>query len=211
MSEIAALASSTIFCARRSKKAKNERDIFSAVLAGAQGNKAITAATKIDGTIGNVATSVIDKFERVAKNSKLIDYAGKGIKLASDYVNPLICVASGVKVLRSDDKKSTLIVEASALGSMFVVEGMMKKHLHKLVEIKGIDKIADRVLKYSEQSKAKGLIPGLIKGIAFVVGSCVAYNLGQKGGEMLTGKPPEKEPQETKESQEAKNTKDIKA
>lgn len=45
---------------------------------------------------------------------------------AADMVNPLLCVASAVRVLRDEDKGSALIEEGLAMSSMFAGEAIFK-------------------------------------------------------------------------------------
>jgi len=101
----------------------------------------------------------------------------------------LICVSSGIDVLMAKDKESALVENAGALGGMFAVEALMKKHLDDVVKIKGIDKIAESVMKYSTKNKYTKAIPAMIHGVAFVIGSCTGYSVGQKFGQMLLNKP----------------------
>ena len=79
-------------------------------------------------------------------------------------MNPLIVVSSGINVLTSEDKQSTVIAEAGNLAAMFAMEGWMKKNL-------------DNVLKNLPINKK--WMP-IVKGIAFVIGSIGASTIGYK-------------------------------
>ena len=52
--------------------------------------------------------------------------ASKVTGLASKAVNPLLCVASGVRVLKDDDQYAALIEEGCAMGAMFAGEKLLK-------------------------------------------------------------------------------------
>ena len=181
------VASAAIFCVRRTKKV-GRGDLENLPQALGQGRNVINSVMSIDTSLGKTAKSAVGVLEKASRQEKLLEYAGKGIKFASDYMNPLICVSAGIKVLKSDDKQSSLIKETAALSAMFAGEALMKKHMDKIVKIKGIDKIAANVIEFSSKSKVRGLIPTIIKGVAFAVGSCTAYMIGQKAGSFVADK-----------------------
>lgn len=176
--------SSAIFCARNVDKVESG-DRSRALLAASQVGNVIHTVQQYDNAVGRTAKTAVDAFNVASKNEKLFQYVGKGVKFLSSNVNPIVCVTSGLDVLTSKDKETALIKNTAAVGTMFAVEGLMKKHMDNVVKIKGVDKIAAKVFKYAETHKfAKGL-PSIIHGTAFVIGSCAAYNMGSKFGSLL--------------------------
>jgi len=194
--------SSMIFCARNFDKAENENKVGRWAVVAGQAKKVTDYVVTLDNQLGKESKAAVDVLSKHAKNEKLLDFAGKAVNLASKNINPLICVSSGIDVLRSDDKESTAVVAGSALATMFVGENLMKKHLDDIPKIKGVDKIAEKVMKVAKDCKIEGKVPAIIHGVAFVVGSCTAYNVGEKFGKLLMNKP-EKETDVNKKAEGA--------
>lgn len=181
--------SSAIFCARNVDKAENQDKVGRWAVAVGQGKKVFDYVRTLDNDLGKEANSAYNAITMVSKDSKALQGIGKAIDFASKKVNPLICVSSGIDVLMAKDKESALIQNAGALGGMFAVEALMKKHLDDVVKIKGIDTIAQKVMKFSTKNKYTKVLPAMIHGVTFVVGSCTGYSVGQKFGQMLLSKP----------------------
>ncbi|MFA7658940.1 MAG: hypothetical protein WCY19_05865 [Candidatus Gastranaerophilaceae bacterium] len=179
--------SSAIFCARNVDKAEKQDKIGRWAVAAGQAKKVVDYVSTLDNEVGKGARTAVNALKTYSESEKLLSYAGKAIDFASRKVNPLICVSSGIDILRADDKDSALIKNAAALSSMFAVEHLMKNHLDDIPKIKGIDKIAERVMKFAAKYKIEGKLPAIIHGVAFVVGSCTAYSLGDKFGTMVAG------------------------
>ncbi len=180
------VASALIFGVRNFKKAEKEKPRF--VIATGQVGNATKEAMKIDNVFGKTTKTAVEALEKVSKQEKLLEYAGKGVKFVGEHINPLLCVSAGIKVFNSDDKQSALIKETAAISAMFAGEALMKKHMDKIVKIKGIDKIAASVAEFSSKSKARGMIPTIIKGAAFVAGSITSYKIGEKIGNFAADK-----------------------
>lgn len=152
-------------------------------------------AAKLDGIIGRGAQSALNAFSTFTKSSKPLEYFGKAVDFAAKNVNPLICISAGIDVLNSDDKEYTLTTDAAGLAAMFGTEHLMKKHLGTIV-----DSVKEDALKIQEKSKfakeiieaarkvGKGKLTPIIKGIAFVAGSCTAYSVGEQFGKLLIGR-----------------------
>lgn len=188
--------SSAVFCARRIGKAEKKSQegqngvaLTNIFVATGQGTKVVKYVAQLDNKVGKTAKTAVDALQMASKNEKLLQYGGKALNLAAEYVNPLICISAGVDVLTSEDKESALIKNASGLGAMFAVEHVMKNHLDDIVKIKGIDKIAEKVMKWAKTFKGgeKG-VPAVVHGLAFVLGSCTAYNIGNKFGTLVANK-----------------------
>lgn len=188
------VVSSAIFCARNIDKAEQGKTGRAAVAVG-QAKKVTDYISLLDNSVGKTAKTAVDAVKRIAEKEKLVSYAGKAVDFAAKNVNPLICVSSGIDVLMSDDKQSALIENAGALSAMFAVEHLMKKHLDEIPKIKGFDNIAKKVMNFAAKHKVEGKVPAIAHGVAFVLGSCAAYSLGNKFGTLVA--------KSVKESQEA--------
>ena len=138
-----------------------------------QGAKFFKQVKDYDNVFGDMTKSAINAFSKISENEKTFKYLAKGVKFASENVNTLICVSSGINVLTSDDKQTAIISEAGNLAGMFAIEGWMKKHLDGLIE----------KLPISKKWKP------IARGIAFVCGSIgvstLCYKLAKKGAEKL--------------------------
>lgn len=187
MSDLAMAVRSLIFCDRSAQKVENGHTGRIPVVLG-QAKRVTDYIHTLDNKLGKGTKEAASILRNAAENDKLIEYAGKFVKFAERNVNPLICVSSGIDVLTSDDKKSALVTNATALGSMFTVEHLMKKHLDDIPKIKGIDKIAENIAEYTSKYKFGGKLGRIAHGVAFVAGSCAAYSLGEKFGHLLVGK-----------------------
>ena len=150
--------SSLIFACRNVNKTENG-EIGRAPVAAAQSINVLNQVSKYNKAIAQGTDAAVSVFENLAKKSKPVDYAVKGVKWATKNVNPLICVSGGIKVAMSDDKTSTAIKEVAALSTMFAGEGIAKKALPKLIE------------KLPVGSKAGAIIQGLL-----FVGASIAFN-----------------------------------
>ncbi|MBO6257242.1 hypothetical protein J6N69_04335 [bacterium] len=158
--------STLLFFLRNGKRAQEGEGGRGFVAIG-QGAKVVKQICDYDNIFSRGTKSAVKAFKTVAENDKIFNGISKGVKFASENVNPLIVVSSGINVLTSKDKQSTIIAEAGNLAGMFAVEGWMKKHL-------------DDVLKNLPINQK--WIP-IVRGIAFVIGSIGAstlcYNIGK--------------------------------
>ncbi len=190
--------SSAIFCARNVDKAENQDKVGRWAVAAGQAKKIADYVTTLDNSVGKEASATIDLLKKYSKEKKVLGYAGKAINLASENVNPLICVSAGLDVLNAKDKDSAVITNATALAAMFAVEDQMKKHLDEIPKISYVKKAVEKfktskvgkeivadALKFAERNKSTKAIPAIVHGTAFVVGSCTAYNVGEKFGKLL--------------------------
>ena len=161
-----------LFFVRNGNRTQNGEGGRGLVAVG-QGVKFFNQVSKYDNMFGNATKSAISAFKRISESDKTFKYISKGVKFASENVNPLICVSSGINVLTSDDKQTALISEAGNLAGMFAMEGWMKKHLDGIVE----------KLPISKKWKP------IVRGIAFVIGSIgastICYKLAKKGADKL--------------------------
>lgn len=155
----------------------------------AQGAKFFKQISQYDNAFSKSAKSAISAFGKISENDKLFRGLQKGVKFASENVNPLICISSGFNVITSKDKQSTIIAEAGNLTGMFLIEGWMKKNL---------DSIIDK-LPISNKWKP------IVRGIVFVCGSIGVSTLGYKLGKIGAQKLKEENEKAQAQMQKQKN------
>ena len=163
--------STLIFGVRNFGRARDGEDGRAAV-AGAQGASLFREIAKYDNMVARGAKSALNLFNEVAKDDKVFKGVSKVVKFASDNVNPLIVVSSGINVLKSDDKQSAVISETGNLAGMFAMEGWMSKNLDKHLQKLPI---------------SKKWMP-IVRGITFVIGSIGASTVGHKIGSICASK-----------------------
>lgn len=172
---------------------------------------------------GNILKSADGAIENLFKNiggeagektlEKITTSTGASTKigaLAQSAVNPLLCVAAGVRVLNDEDQYAALIEETSAMATMFGAESLMKYARSALTNssqattglagktanllsssstIKGIAEKASgwyKNLASSTNGSAKQMLVRIGLDALFVGGSILAYNMGKKIGEFFS-------------------------
>lgn len=175
---------SLIFCARNTDKSSHG-DLGRVPVAIGQAKNVFDTIKELDNAIGKGAKTAFEAYNKACKTTPILKHLGHGAHYASKHVNSLICLSAGIKVMRAEDKTKAAVEQTGALGGMFAVEHLMKKHLDDVAKIKGIDKIANKVIKFAAENKKFSWIPAVIKGTAFVAGSITAYNTGEKFGKLL--------------------------
>ena len=182
---------STIFAYRNAEKTKNG-DVGRSVVTVGQCAGVVQEISKYDNIFAVSARSALKAYENLAKDSKVLGYAGKALKFAADNVNPLICASGVLKTAMSDDKVGTGITETAALATMFAGEGLVKLNYDKLIESKQFKDLLEKasktknlepVFKYLEKHNLKGKLGTIIKGLVFVGGSMGSYAIGQALGD----------------------------
>ncbi len=179
---------STVFLYNNVKKVENGEKARGTVVF-AQGAKIAEAIAKYHDSTAKNASEAFNIFGKYAKESKVLDYAGKGVNWATHNVNPLICASGVYKTLTSDDKVHTGITQLGAISGMFLGEGLMKRNMSNVIneqnvtklaenikDIKGLGSIAQTLLKNGNSGKAAAIV----KGIAFVCASVTSYDIGEK-------------------------------
>ncbi|MDR1168488.1 MAG: hypothetical protein LBK53_06350 [Heliobacteriaceae bacterium] len=170
---------SIIFAGRNYDKTKSG-EVGRAPVFLFQTAKVVDAALKYDSKIAKNAVSV---FNRLAGQSKVLDYTGKALKWGMNNINPLICASGGLKTLMSDDKLTTGITETGALATMFAGEAVMKCIVNSSAVKNSIQKASKlKLLKplfnFIKKGKFGGKAAAILKGAAFVAASVSAYSLG---------------------------------
>ena len=163
--------STLLFFIRNGTRAQNGESGRSFVAVG-QGAKLVKQVCTYDNIFAKGTKSAVNAFKTVAQNDKIFNGISKGVKFASENVNPLIVVSSGINVMTSDDKQTAAITEAGNLAGMFAMEGWMKKHLDDIVKELPISK------KWQP----------IVRGVAFVAGSIGVSTLGSKIGKLVATK-----------------------
>ena len=147
--------------------------------------------------------SISQAMKSTQTTSKLFDWGCKGAKIASKAVNPILTVASGIRVFSAEDKKTATIQEGLAMGSMFGVESLMKSTLGldnrvgNYAKNKILNTSAKQIKFFISSNKWLSKLPtnkvtGCIKAVAFVVGSTLAFAAGKELGKMITSRTTEK-------------------
>ena len=145
----------------------------------------------------------------LAKESAILDGAGKVIGFTADHINPVITVVGGLKVLNAKDKKDALIEEGLGIATMFAFEGIAKNELEMDKKVK--DPITGEIqrikrnayykknpfLKAQSENIEKAItdyvttkklfnkislkpLPGITKGLMFVGASIAGYQTGKE-------------------------------
>lgn len=225
------VVASTVFMARNIDKCANQKDYMRGGVALCQSVSSADSAAKTATSVfsnafkgvGNFMSKADGAVDVIAKKvggeggqkavDTLVRTTGAGSKLgavAQSAVNPLLCVASGIRVLKDDDQYAALIEETAAMGAMFGCEGIMKyarssitntgkaekgiaglvtKFAEKTPAIKNLSKKAGEMFKKLGEGKNGNLKQTALKiGIdaLFVCGSILAFNAGHKLGEKLS-------------------------
>jgi len=176
---------SMIFCCRNVDKVEYENKMGRLPVAIAQANNVFQAVQELDNVVGKKAKNASTILRDFAKEEKALSYVGKGVQFLSKHVNPIICVSSAVDVLKADDQQTALLTAGGGLGAMFVAESQMKKHLDKVPKMKFMEKITEHVMKFAKSHRCEKGLPAIAHGVAFVIGSCCAYSLGEKFGSVV--------------------------
>ena len=223
------IASSGVFAARRANKGidvMDEDPLFGTanlIIAGGQTVKGIKAAkdlAKLQSAADNVKAmqsaadnikAVSDTTKGLTTSSKILKGIGNLLEPVSNHINPLICCASAIKVLGSDDKEDTFVREALGLGFMFGSEKATKlfigmpdykkgasgkmetvaREAHPFFkkQLAALDDFLAETALYKKVSNST--VHAALKGAIFVLASITGYKIGSKIAELLIG--PEKD------------------
>lgn len=192
-----------VFSVMNTDKANNSLRVDQrerAVVAGLQFKNAASGVLEFaHGKTGTVADG-LNKFSGSIKSarstSKIFDGICKGVNVLAKMVNPILCIASGVRIYKSEDKKSTFLKEAGAMSAMFGAEWAYKQLFGlggataKYQNIKIAKTVVDAGKKFCANNKLLGKLPQgklgtLIKALGFIVASCGAFELGSRAGKAV--------------------------
>lgn len=190
-----AVATAIFDCRNVSKVAHGDTGRVGAV--AVQTTNLINAASKSSvEPVKNSATTILNYVDDAGKAVGISNAASKITGFASKAVNPLLCVASGVRVLKDDDQYSALIEETCAMGTMFASEKLFKKLVANPIAgkemkntTKWVAKIADKVSDSTKNIKGgKKTLLKIAADVALVGVSMLGFNAGKKVGKMLSGR-----------------------
>ncbi len=227
------VVTSALFAARNANKCVTQNDTTRGAVAACQSLSSLDGIASSGSSIfsgvseaaGNVLQGLDDTVETIFKNvggesgEKLLDKisssTGASTKIgaiAQKAVNPLLCVAAGVRVLKDDDQYAALIEETSAMGLMFGTESVMKyarsaitntaqateglagKTANLLSSSSTVSNLAKSASEWytnlasTSHGSAKQMLVKIGVDALFVAGSILAYNAGHKIGEVLSGR-----------------------
>lgn len=192
-----------VFSVMNTDKAKNSLRADQkerAVVAGLQLKNAASGILEVaqgkTGKVANGLNRVSGTIETAKNSSKIFNGICKGVNILSKLVNPILCVASGVRIYKSEDKKSSLLKESGAMGAMFGAEWAYKElfglggKTAKYQNIKVVKNIVDAGKNFCKNNKLLGKLPqgklgSLIKALGFIAASCGAFELGSKAGKAI--------------------------
>lgn len=222
------VVSSTLFAARNADKCAHQGESTRGAVALCQSVSSVDGASnsvasifsgltkntgnalrKLDGAIDNIFA----KFNKTDCLDDIMSTTGANSKigaLAQKAVNPLLCVAAGVRVLNDEDQYAALIEETAAMSTMFGAESLMKYLRSSITGSTQATKgLAGAVAKTASKSgtltkalssaqkwfnnlgtttngSAKQTLVKVGLDVLFVGGSILAYNLGKDLGEKLS-------------------------
>lgn len=147
-------------------------------LADGQGTEATT----------KLCSAIVDTFDNVTKGSKIGKALKSGVKLCRN-TDPISAACAAVRVAKSDSPARAFMEEASDFAGMLIVEGAMIKHAKSIANIKGIKQANDAMVKFCN---AKGgplkIVPAIVYGVAFTVGSMAGSAVFRKAGSWVADK-----------------------
>ena len=146
--------------------------------------------------VQKAASQLLGWVDDAGKFIGVANAASKVTNIASKAVNPLLCVASGVRVLKDDDQYAALIEEGCAMGAMFAGEKLFKTLIANPVSQKEIKttskwatKIASTIQDATKNLKgAKKVLATIVADLALVGVSILSFDTGKKIGKILSGR-----------------------
>ena len=206
------LVRTTVFSARNVEKTA-EGHVGRAAVALGQAKNVFDAVKELDCGLAKSAQSASNALHVACENDAIVNGFYKVADKCSRNINPLIWASAGLDVLCAENKKEALVENVSAIGTMRITEEVMKKYLDKGVDkaiknvknsnitkkiagsnaVKGVTQKLGKLIKSNDNKLLKmlkkGGISSLLKGGLFVIGSCLAYDLGKKfADDVLLGK-----------------------
>ena len=181
------IVSSAVFGVRNYNKGNDGHVVRYAVAAG-QAKKVIDYVSQLDNVVGQTAKTATQALGAVSKESIFLEGCGNVAKFSSSHINPLIIASAIVDIANSENKAETAVVSATSLGAMFACEKFMKQHLKDIPKLECFKGIAKAITNATKGTKYGKYVGPVLEGLAFVVGSCTAYSIGEKFGKTLIGK-----------------------
>lgn len=165
--------------------------------AAAQTTNLLSEASKSSITpLKNAASTIFNYVDDAGNLIGVTNAASKVTSVASKAVNPLLCVASGIRVLKDDDQYAALIEEGCAMGAMFAGEKLFKILVANPVAQKEITTSAKwaKNIASALQDATKNLtgkkkiLVSIVADLALVGVSILSFDIGKKIGKKLSGR-----------------------
>ena len=181
------IVTSAIFGVRNYEKGNDGHTLRYAVALG-QAKRVADFVTTLDNSVGKTARTATEAIGKASKGSIFLESVGRVANFSSTHINPLIIGSAVLDVVNSENKVETAVVSASALGTMFTTEKLMKKYLKDVPKLSCFKKITAAVTKAFEGTKYGKYVGPVLEGLAFVGGSITGYAVGERFGKTLIGK-----------------------
>ena len=167
---------------------KTERGEFGrAPVAAGQFKTIFDEIKAYDKTIAKGTESAINLIREASGNKDALKGVGKFLGFCSENVNPLICVSGLVQVARAKDQKKEGLIQGGTLGTMFLGEGLCKKHWAEIAEFYkniakklSMTKLGGKAMKAIETHNLGGKVGAVVKGGTFLACSIGSSTLGNK-------------------------------
>ena len=142
----------------------------------------------------NSANVLLNGVDDAGRLIGVANAASKVTGIASKAVNPLLCVASGMRVMKDDDPYAALIEEGCAMSAMFAGEKLFKHLVANPLaqkEVKTSTELAAKIVsKVDDFSKGltgkKKIAANILADIALVGVSIFSFDMGKKLGKTLS-------------------------
>lgn len=195
------VVSSSVFAIRNGGKVMNG-DIGRAPLPIVQlFNTAGDLAKMNIGKVSEQASAFMERVDDVGKMAGVSNAATKITSVTSKVVNPLLCVASGVRIFKDEDKDAAIIEEGLAMGAMFGAERVAKMargkvntalkngSLDGIIKNDTVKKAGAKILeKIGKMGKGQKIALFIAAELLFVGISVAAFDIGKKVGKKITGR-----------------------
>lgn len=181
--------SSLISLASNAKAAK-DGNILRHISVVGHASKVVTKLASGQGTDATtkLCTKLVDTFDKATKGSKIGNLVRKGVK-ASRYTDQISATCSMIRAVKSDTPARAFIEESSDIMGMFLVEGAMIKHAKDIANIKGIKQMNDAMVNFCNKKGGPfQVVPAIVYGVLFTVGSMVGSNAFRKAGTWVADK-----------------------
>lgn len=171
-------------------KAAKDGNILRHVSVVGHASKVITKLASGQGTEATtrLCTDIVDTFNKVTEGSKVGNLVRKGVKLSRN-TDPISATCAMIRVAKSDTPARAFLEESSDIMGMFIVEGAMIKHAKDIANIKGIKQVNDAMVNFcNSKGGAFKVIPAIVYGTLFTVGSMMGSNAFRKAGTWVADK-----------------------
>lgn len=142
------------------------------------------------------AATILNGVDKLGSAAGVSNAATKVTGLASKAVNPLLCVASGVRILKDDDQYAALIEEGAAMGTMFASEKLFKKLVANPLtqaDYEAAGKMASgftsKLANWAKNlSKGKKTALTIAADVALVAVSIISFDIGKNAAKTVSNR-----------------------